>query len=234
MTEDRQSLIIPLEENCTHRIRAWEQETYEPCNKYPEALRYETNAGEYVRSKSEVIIANLLHMEADQLLYKYPNIRFVENPIYNEANNISSAVCVRYLLQNAYVLEADLLLRNKKLIRKYEYETNFLSIPVESTDDWCFATDHNGVITEEKVGGTDCHQMVGISYWSEADGIKLANDLNEVYLSQGGKERYWEQVPLVYKKENYQVHVRECKAEDITEIDTFNELKAIDNRYVTG
>ena len=131
-------------------------------------------------------------------------------------------------------MEADLLLRNKKLIRKYEYETNFLSIPVESTDDWCFATDHNGVITEEKVSGTDCHQMVGISYWSEADGIKLANDLNEVYLSQGGKERYWEQVPLVYKKENYQVHVRECIAEDITEIDTFNELKAIDNRYVTG
>lgn len=30
------------------------------------------------------------------------------------------------------------------------------------------------------------------------------------------------------------MHVRECKAEDITEIDTFNELKAIDNRYVTG
>lgn len=71
MTEDRQSLIIPLEENCTRRIQAWKQETYEPCNKYPEALRYETNAGEYVRSKSEVIIANLLHMEADQLLYKY-------------------------------------------------------------------------------------------------------------------------------------------------------------------
>ena len=71
MTEDRQSLIIPLEENCTHRIRAWEQETYEPCNKYPETLRYETNAGEFVRSKSEVIIANLLHMKADQLLYKY-------------------------------------------------------------------------------------------------------------------------------------------------------------------
>lgn len=181
-----------------------------------------------------VIVRGYLGEQFDQLLYKYPNIRFVENPIYNEANNISSAVCVRYLLQNAYVLEADLLLRNKKLIRKYEYETNFLSIPVESTDDWCFATNNNGVITEEKVGGTDCHQMVGISYWSEADGIKLANDLNEVYLSTGGKERYWEQVPLVYKKENYQVYVRECKSEDITEIDTFNELKAIDNRYVTG
>ena len=47
MTEDRQSLVIPLEENCIRRIQAWKQETYEPCNKYPEALRYETNAGEY-------------------------------------------------------------------------------------------------------------------------------------------------------------------------------------------
>ena len=181
-----------------------------------------------------VIVRGYLGEQFDQLLYKYPNIRFIENPIYSESNNISSAVCVRYLLQNAYVLEADLLLRNKKLIRKYEYETNFLSIPVEHTDDWCFVTNHNGVITEEKVGGSGCHQMVGISYWSGADGIKLANDLNEIYLSPGGKERYWEQVPLVYKKENYQVHVRECKTEDITEIDTFNELKAIDNRYVTG
>lgn len=181
-----------------------------------------------------VIVRGYLGEQFDQLLYKYPNIKFVENPIYNEANNISSAVCVRYLLQNAYVLEADLLLRNKKLIRKYEYETNFLSIPVERTDDWCFVTNNSGVITEEKVGGTDCHQMVGISYWSEADGIKLANDLNEVYMSPGGKERYWEQVPLVYKKDNYQVHVRECQMDDITEIDTFNELKAIDKLYVTG
>ena len=167
----------------------------------------------------------------DQLLYKYPNIRFVENPVYNEANNISSAVCVRYLLQNAYVLEADLFLRNKHLIRKYEYETNILGIPVDRTDDWCLMTDSSGVVTEETVGGLNCHQMVGISYWSSDDGVKLAYDLDEVYRSPGGKERYWEQVPMVYKKDNYRVHVRECAFEDITEIDTFNELKKIDKLY---
>lgn len=180
-----------------------------------------------------VIVRGYLGEQFDQLLYKYPNIKFVENPIYNEANNISSAVCVRYLLKSAYVLEADLLLRNRKLIRKYEYESNFLGIPIERTDDWCLVTNNSGIITEEKIGGLNCHQMVGISYWSEADGIKLANDLNEVYRSPGGKERYWEQVPMVYKKENYQVHIRDCKFEDIIEIDTFNELKAIDKLYET-
>ena len=47
----------------------------------------------------------------------------------------------------------------------------------------------------------------------------------------GGKERYWEQVPLVYRKKNYAVEVCECFDEDIVEIDTFRELKQIDKTY---
>lgn len=178
-----------------------------------------------------IIVRGYLGEQFDQLLYKYPNIKFVENPLYNEANNISSAMCVRYQLQNAYVLESDLLLTNPKLIRKYEYHTNFLGIPVERTDDWYFETDTNGMIINQGVGGTNCHQMVGISYWDAADGAKLADDLNEVYNAPGGKERYWEQTALAYKKENYKIAVRECSMDDIVEIDTFNELKQIDKTY---
>ena len=51
----------------------------------------------------------------------------------------------------------------------------------------------------------------------EADGHKLSQDIADVYLSPGGKERYWEQVPLVYRKEHYKVEVRECFDEDIIE-----------------
>ena len=178
-----------------------------------------------------VIVRGYLSEQFDQLLYKYPQIKFVENPIYNEANNSSSAVCVRYLLQNAYVLEADLVLSNPKLIRKYEYSTNILGVPVEVTDDWCLHTDSNGIVVEECVGGRNCHQMVGISYWDAASGAHLADDLYDVYTSPGGKERYWEQVPMVYKKEHYAVSVRECKADDIVENDSFSELKRIDPLY---
>ena len=59
----------------------------------------------------------------------------------------------------------------------------------------------------------------------------LANDLNDVYTSPGGKERYWEQTALVYKKEHYAVAVRECAFGDIVEIDSFSELKKIDPLY---
>ena len=168
----------------------------------------------------------------DQLLYKYPMVKFLENPVYNEANNISSSLVARYMLSNAYVFEADLLISNPKIIRKYHYTSDFLAIKKERSDDWCFRV-KDGIIQEEKVGGEgdDIWQMVGISYWNETDGHKLSQDIQDVYASPGGKERYWEQVPLVYRKEHYSVEVRECHDEDIVEIDTFKELKAIDKTY---
>ena len=177
-----------------------------------------------------VIVRGYLAEQFDQLLYKYPMIKFLENPIYNEANNISSSLVARYMLANAYVFEADLLISNPKIIKKYHYTSDFLAIKKDRTDDWCFEV-KDGIITEEKVGGTDCWQMVGISYWNEADGHKLSQDIADVYASPGGKERYWEQVPLVYRKDHYKVEIRECFDEDIVEIDTFRELKAIDKTY---
>ena len=180
--------------------------------------------------KEIYIVRGYLADQFDQLLYKYPMIKFLENPVYNEANNISSSLVARYMLSNAYVFEADLLLSNPKIIKKYHYTSDFLAIKKDRTDDWCFEVE-NGIITEEKVGGKNCYQMVGISYWNEEDGHRLSDDIEDVYSSPGGKERYWEQVPLVYKKEHYKVEVLECKDEDIVEIDTFRELKAIDKTY---
>jgi len=176
------------------------------------------------------IVRGYLAEQFDQLLYKYPTVKFLENPVYNEANNISSSLIAKDLLSNAYVFEADLLLSNPKIITKYHYTSDFLAIRKDRSDDWCFEV-KDRIITEEKVGGEDCWQMVGISYWNEEDGHKLSLDIPDVYSTPGGKERYWEQVPLVYKKKNYAVEVRECFEEDIVEIDTFNELKQIDPTY---
>lgn len=182
---------------------------------------------------NEIYIVRGYHAEQfDELLYKYPMLKFLENPMYNEANNISSSLVARYMLSNAYVFEADLLLSNPAIIKKYHYTSDFLAIKKDRSDDWCFKV-KDGIIVEEKVGGEgdDIWQMVGISYWNEEDGHKLSQDIADVYASPGGKERYWEQVPLVYRKEHFAVEVRECQDEDIVEIDTFKELKAIDKTY---
>ncbi len=176
------------------------------------------------------IVRGYLAEQFDQLLYKYPMIKFLENPAYNEANNISSIMCARYLLSNAYVSEADLLLSNPKLIKPYQYTSNFLGFSVDRTDDWCFEV-KDGIITEQKIGGVNCYQEIGISYWNNDDGHKLSSYIEEVYSMPGGKERYWDQVPMLVHKKDFKVEIRECKREDVVEIDTFRELKALDSTY---
>lgn len=176
------------------------------------------------------IVRGYLAEQFDQLLYKYPMIKFLENPIYNEANNISSAMCARHLLKNAYVFEADLLISNPAIIKKYHYSSEFLGIKIDRSDDWCFKV-KDGIITEQTVGGVDCYQMVGISYWNSEDGSRLEKDIKKAYEQPGGKELYWEQTALKVFKNDYKVAIDECKAEDIIEIDTFRELKAIDKTY---
>ncbi len=176
------------------------------------------------------LVRGYLAEQFDQLLYKYPMLRFVENPSYNEANNIGSALRCKDLMENAYVCEADLLVHDPSIIRKYHYRSDFLGFPVKRTDDWCFDVE-NGRIVGQRVGGMDCMQMVGISYWDETDGKKLAKHLPEAYALPGGKELYWEQVPLKIFAGEYQVRLSPCKAGDIIEIDTFRELVDIDKSY---
>ena len=176
------------------------------------------------------IVRGYLAEQFDQLLQKYPMIQFLENPNYNEANNISSAVCARRLLQNAYIFEADLLIHNPQIITKYHYTSDFLGIPMERSDDWCF-TVKDGIIQTQRIGGLNCYQEIGISYWSAEDGQKLEEHLRIAYEMPGGREKYWDQVPFSDFPEHYRVRVRECSSGDIIELDTFKELKAIDKTY---
>lgn len=176
------------------------------------------------------IVRGYLAEQFDQLLYKYPTIKFIQNDEYNEANNISSAVKMGNFVENSYVFEADLVLYNANLVTKYQYCSNYLGVPVEKTDDWCFSS-KDGFISKLTIGGEDCHHMIGVSYWTQKDGQKLKNDILDVYNAPGGKERYWDQVALEYHLKNYKVAIRECSFEDIIEIDTFNELKKIDKTY---
>lgn len=176
------------------------------------------------------IVRGYLGTQFNELLLKYPMIRFIDNPDFNVANNISSIVYAADYLSGAYICEADLVLRNKGLISGEQEFSNYIAVPTEETDDWCF-TVKDGIIQEVHVGGKLCHHMFGISYWSEADGKRLGTHAKELYATPEGKSLYWDEVALRYYKKEYQIHVRECSFTDISEIDTFADLQQIDSIY---
>ena len=177
-----------------------------------------------------MIVRGYKKEQFDQLLEKYPSIQFVDNPEYNVTNNISSAVCAADSIDRCYICEADLYVSNPDVINKYEYRSNYLGAKVSETDDWCFKK-HNGFADGYQMGGTDCYQAFGISYWDGEDAEKLKADLHRVYHSRGGKENLWEMVPLRIARKNYRLEVRKCHKSDIIEIDNFMELIAVDESY---
>ena len=166
----------------------------------------------------------------DALLEKYPTLHFIDNPEFNLANNISSAVHAIDLIDRCYICEADLYITNPDIINKYEYRSNYLGAKVAETDDWCFRK-RNGYAADYRMGGTDCYQAFGISYWNGEDSEKLKADLKKVYAQRGGKENLWEMVPLRLARKNYRLEIRKCHKADIIEIDNFIELIAADPSY---
>ncbi len=180
--------------------------------------------------KNITIVRGYKKEKFNELLEKYPFLQFVDNDEFNVTNNISSAMKVVDIIDRCYICEADLLISNPEIIRKYEYTTNYLGAKVNETDDWCFKK-VNGYIGDYKQGGEDCYQAYGISFWNEADSNRLKADLKKLYLSRGGKEYFWEACALKVNKNAYKIQIRNCHKSDIVEIDNFSELVAIDASY---
>lgn len=177
------------------------------------------------------IVRGYLAKKFDVLKEKYPNIHFIENHKYAEANNIFSVLCAGELVKNSYIMEADLLLKKPCLITREQTVSNYLAIPVEQTNDWCFQTTPERQIEKMKIGGKACWQMVGISYWTAKEGEQLVSHAKKLYQTADGKRKYWDQIALEAYSEEYKVFVRECYQDDVVEIDTFAELQQIDESY---
>jgi len=164
----------------------------------------------------------------DEILLKYPFVRFLDNDLFDKENNISSVMTALDEIDNCYLCEADLYIKNPEVIIKYQYASNILGAYCLETNDWSFKT-KDGYICDYQKGNTNCYNYYGISYWTAEDSAKLRADLTEVYKTR--KDIFWEEVPLVLKKDNYKVKVRQCEKSDIIEIDNYYELAQLDPSY---
>lgn len=178
--------------------------------------------------KDIVIIRGYKKEKFDELLFKYPFIKFIDNDLYDKENNISSVIKAIDYIDNCYLCESDLYISNPKIIRKYQYTSNILGSYSLETDDWSFEL-KDGYISNYKKGNKYCYNYYGISYWTKDDSYKLRKDWKELYKTN--KNIFWEEVPLVLKKDNYKVEIRHCEKNDIIEIDNYYELAELDNSY---
>lgn len=179
----------------------------------------------------DITIIRGYHKEKfDELLEKYPFLKFIDNDDYDKTNNISSALLAADSFKGgSYLCEADLYITNPAVIHKYQYASNILGSYSFESDDWSFTMDEEGYIRNYKKGNRFCWNYYGISYWTSDDCDKLNRDWAEIYKKD--KDVFWEQVPLQMKRDDYAVEIRPCQKQDIMEIDNYYELCMLDASY---
>ncbi|NPD31311.1 phosphocholine cytidylyltransferase family protein [Eggerthellaceae bacterium zg-1084] len=176
------------------------------------------------------VVVGYLAEQFELLRNDYPQVKLIHNPLYDVTNNISSAVAAARHFRNAYVFESDLLLRSPQLISRYSYDSWYLGVPVDRTDDWCFVT-QDGEVRGLQKGGEACHHMFGVSHWTNEDGARLERDLREAFACDENRQLFWDEIPCNLRREGYRITVRPCAFDDIAEIDSFAELQQIDPAY---
>ena len=82
-----------------------------------------------------------------------------------------------------------------------------------------------------RTGGHGGWQLYSISRWTEEDGKKLKRHREESFASHERRNLYWDDLALFCYPDEYRLGIMPMKKDDITEVDSFEELVQIDNSY---
>ena len=162
----------------------------------------------------------------------YPQIKLIENPYYAECNNISSLFAAREHLEDAMILDGDLIIRNPAVLSRAFERSGYNAIWTDGqTEEWLMQAENGMVRSCSRTGGSGGWQLFSISRWTQDDGRKLKRLLELEFLEKRNRQIYWDDVPMFCHFQEFQLQVYPMQPEDVIEIDSFAELAALDAAY---
>lgn len=178
-----------------------------------------------------VVVGYLKEQFAD-LEQEYPGLRLIENPYFNACNNISSLYVARDHIENAMILDGDQIIYNTEILSPEFERSGYNSVWTEGkTEEW-LQTVEDGIVTScSRTGGTGGWQLYSISRWTAEDGRNLKHHLEIEFEQKKNRQIYWDDVAMFCYPQEYQLGIWPMKPEDIIEVDSLNELAALDKNY---
>lgn len=185
--------------------------------------------------KKFFVVAGYLGEQLNYLEQKYDNLRIVFNTEYRTINNISSVYVVADKLIEAdydvFICEADLYISDKNLFKPQLTHSCYFGKLVDGhTDDWVFDIDVDRRITRVGKGGDNQFNMVGVSWFKRNDARLLGQLIKDRYGNPGYEDLFWDDV-VNENLDKLDLIVHAIDAKQVIEIDTVEELTAVDGTY---
>ena len=179
-----------------------------------------------------IIVAGYKKEQFEEAYGEDPMITIIENPHYLEGNNITSLYEARAYLPGAFVLEGDLVIANKEILRREVACSGYCGIYMDEPPEWALEMKDGRIMSCAIGGGHEPgYRLMGISMWTEEDGRRLAELIRTQIEDIGDWSVYWDELALNTHNEMFDLGVRAVGGGDIVEIDTVEELAAMDPQY---
>lgn len=163
---------------------------------------------------------------------KNGKVSLVHNPEYATKNNINSVAVVADKMKDAdcFICEADLFVANDAVLCRELPRSGYFGKMVKGySDDWVFDTDSSGRITRVGKCGEDRFNMVGVSYFRQADAAKIANAIVEDVKKPENAQLFWDEVvDRLVKNGELDLVVHPVSPDEIVECDTVEDLKNLE------
>lgn len=176
------------------------------------------------------IVVGYLKEQFAELNEKYNNLDFIENPYFEKYNNISSLYVARDYISNAFIIDGDQIVSNPDIFNPEFEKSGYCAAWAESTNEWLMQVKDNTVLSCSRNGGKNGWQLYGVSMWTKNDG-KMLKEFVAREFNNGNVSIYWDDVAMFEYFDSFDLGIRKIEHSDILEIDSFDELLAVDGSY---
>lgn len=168
------------------------------------------------------IVVGFMKEKFDYLIDLF-GVKLVVNPLYYRKNNLASLALVRDQIANTYVLPCDLYCAQNPFSTSELYSWYLMSDLPDAESDVRINRKKEIVKTARGEGLS----MVGISYLCGEDADRVRANLAAYDRNPRFDDCFWEEA--LYEKNKMFVKARQVSAGDVIEINTFEELRAVDD-----
>ena len=180
------------------------------------------------------VVVGFLKEQFYEWARSYDGVKLIENPWYNECNNISSLYSAREHLKNAIVLDGDQIISDPRILHPDFTRSGYSCVWTdEETPEWLLTVEDGTVTRCSRTGGRRGWQLYSVSRWTEEDGLRLSAQLELEFICNKNRDIYWDDVALFCHPEDYSLTVYPIRPGDLREIDSFAELCELDPTYKT-
>ena len=178
------------------------------------------------------IVVGYLAEQFNYLEEKYPGVKLINNPYYNQYNNISSLYVARNELKNTVILDGDQLVMNPKLLKREFTHSGYAGAKIgQFTDEWIMHPDQNGKILQcDRSGNDHGWRLYSLSKWQAEDSLRLKGYLEAEFEHAHHYDIYWDDIAMFDYFDEFSLYVMPITANDIIEIDSVDQLKQVDQQ----